>query len=512
MSPPANPRREPGLHLHVRTSADANEFAVVSAAAAVHVPRLDLRAPLLTPESAVDFTVSVTEISGWLLDGDGRVLDAFGWPSVPDVFLDAEALRERVAPRSGRPADFGASDRLWRIPVSDLAVFLMFARSELVLEETADRVVRQRILALFHLRPGEPPFPLPSWPIPGPVPFPLPIPWRVPWKRLVHFNPAKHKVPNRPDCSIKSVETVVDHGASTERFDIVILSEGFREIDLPQFDQLADLLAVQLLNTPPFAAVQHLINVHVVRAASAHSGVDNAPTFGVQRDTCFDVSAYFNGAGFIGYVGTNATYKIFDAADKVVPIEYIDLMVVVVNAPLDGGSAFPENRLAFVTLQADNTKFVNTAVHECGHAIARLADEYINCTTKDPLKSYRNQASEADRIAGTVGWKALALSSELTGNGGFRAEHLYGDPMITAGTEAGQPDMPAALAGMLGAYWGCQNTNTTTPPASCAPWDDPGGATYYRPMAACRMRRMRYPAFCRVCSDALSQWIVAASL
>ena len=192
----------------------------------------------------------------------------------------------------------------------------------------------------------------------------------------------------------------MDHGTPAECFDIVVLAEGFRDSELPQFDHLCQLLAVGLLNMPPFSEVQDLINVHTVKTVSRHSGIDDVPVKGVRKDTCFDVSGFFDGADYIGYVGTHRPELIYAAADLAAPLEHVEVMLVVVNSPLDGGSAFPGSRLAFVTHWDTTTRFVNIAAHECAHVIAGLADEYINCTLKQPCESQANQATEAQRLQG----------------------------------------------------------------------------------------------------------------
>ena len=189
-------------------------------------------------------------------------------------------------------------------------------------------------------------------------------------------------------------DSIDDHGTPAECFDIVVLAEGFRDSELPQFDHLCQLPAVGLLNMPPFSEVQDLINVHTVKTVSRHSGIDDVPVKGVRKDTCFDVSGFFDGADYIGYVGTHRPELIYAAADLAAPLEHVEVMLVVVNSPLDGGSAFPGSRLAFVTHWDTTARFVNIAAHECAHVIAGLADEYINCTLKQPCESQANQATE----------------------------------------------------------------------------------------------------------------------
>ena len=96
-------------------------------------------------------------------------------------------------------------------------------------------------------------------------------------------------------------------------------------------------------------------------------------------------------------------------------------------------------------------------------------------------------------------------SGELDASNAFKAVHVLGDP---ADADC-QPTMPPANLGMLGLYWGCQDSDPPDP-EGCVNYCDNRAGTFYRPMAECKMRRLKYE-FCRVCSGKISAAILAAA-
>ena len=117
------------------------------------------------------------------------------------------------------------------------------------------------------------------------------------------FAAVKHRIP--PLFANTEVVRLLDNGDPKNRFDIVMLAEGFTAAELPQFDALCQQVMLGFLQMPAFAAVQHLLNFHAVKTVSNHSEVDD-PTIPVYVDTALNVSAYFNGAHTAGYVGSNS--------------------------------------------------------------------------------------------------------------------------------------------------------------------------------------------------------------
>jgi hypothetical protein len=73
---------------------------------------------------------------------------------------------------------------------------------------------------------------------------------------------------------------IVDNGDPSDRWNLVIVSDGYQESELPQFEtdaqSFVDLLAV----TPPFDTLMSALNVYRLDVASTDSGADDPAACG----------------------------------------------------------------------------------------------------------------------------------------------------------------------------------------------------------------------------------------
>lgn len=147
----------------------------------------------------------------------------------------------------------------------------------------------------------------------------------------------------------------------------IIVGDGFTASELPTLRDAALRLADELLDTPELAAHTSVWNVHLLEAASRESGVDD-PARGVFLRTAFD--------GSLG-CGSNARIACVDWSR--------------INAALAGHAA----PLGPITVILNTTEYVGSSntsgiivsrnehapritVHELGHRVAGLADEYVD--------------------------------------------------------------------------------------------------------------------------------------
>ena len=71
---------------------------------------------------------------------------------------------------------------------------------------------------------------------------------------------------------MSSVVKLVDNGDPNDKFNMVVLGDGFQRQELPVFDAYADLVAVRLLNVKPFKSVAGRINVWKVSSPPSIAG------------------------------------------------------------------------------------------------------------------------------------------------------------------------------------------------------------------------------------------------
>ncbi len=310
-----------------------------------------------------------------------------------------------------------------------------------------------------------------------------------------------------PRSFVKDVQTLVNSGPPATCFDVVILGDGFTDVELPIFDARALAIANALMTMPPFST---MAGSH--QRACGPSGIRRIRDYRLSeqrrpRRTFFEMRGNFNGGGFAGFVGTDVPERIYLAAEWIAPREDLEVFLMLANCNIDGGSAFPDLQLACGTMGTLMPKAANIAAHEMAHAVASVCEEYISCVDHDPMFVYPNQATEEDKQADLISWKALATPAELDGKNAFLAVHVLGDPFDTNN----EPIVAPHLTGMLGLYWGCQDGDPKIAgPNACDPYQDPRGGPFYRPMARCKMRRSFFP-FCRVCETKIAEAIVRAS-
>ena len=274
-----------------------------------------------------------------------------------------------------------------------------------------------------------------------------------------------------------------------------------------------------LRHISPFSKIWDLVNVWSVRAASTDSGITltqcgyaGSACAGfcaqdVPRRTIYRTAACYH-KPYPGYVGTDLPQLIKDAGERAVPRALLHLVIVIANHDCYGGRAVPEQGMLFVTLNpAAPLDWTRIVAHECGHTIGKLAEERVVCKQRINEPCQPNQATRSDVDAGTVWWKQLARAAEVDGAGAFRATHHFGQPL----TAAGQPASVGpnnAYYGMLGAFWGCQNTLCADDQLGCVQPQDPRGKDFYRPMAECRMRGLDME-FCAVCDYVIAARMLA---
>lgn len=164
----------------------------------------------------------------------------------------------------------------------------------------------------------------------------------------------------------EKVDVIVENGPAQEKLDIVILGDGYSAKEMDKFRNDAKRLANVLLDAEPFKSHSKDINIRAVETPSEQSGV-NKPHHGVFKHSKLSVS--YSAFDSERYALTYDNKTVRDVASAV-PYEF---MVILINERTYGGGGIYN---LYTTVAADN-KFSNyIMVHEMGHHMAGLADEY----------------------------------------------------------------------------------------------------------------------------------------
>jgi hypothetical protein len=148
--------------------------------------------------------------------------------------------------------------------------------------------------------------------------------------------------------------------------DIVILPEGYTRDEHDKFMMDAQRVATYYLNMPPWQCLKDRIAIRAVEVESRDSGIDE-PRKGVWKDTPFHCS--FNAFDSARYVLTTANKDIRDVAANV-PYDFI---IIMLNTDRYGGGGIYN---LYTTFAVDDVFAEYLVLHESGHSITGLGDEY----------------------------------------------------------------------------------------------------------------------------------------
>ena len=173
------------------------------------------------------------------------------------------------------------------------------------------------------------------------------------------------------------VTTLLQSGDPAAKEDITFIGDGFTEDQQDEFNDKVDELIEKLLATHPFFPLRSAFNIHRVNVGSPESGTDKFAKCGDEdiqdeddlKDTALDTGFCAGGAGDVNrcVISSDPTEVLtFSAAAP--DDEHI---IVLVNDSQYGGCA--SGGIGYFTLSSD---FAEVFVHELGHSLFGLADEY----------------------------------------------------------------------------------------------------------------------------------------
>lgn len=152
---------------------------------------------------------------------------------------------------------------------------------------------------------------------------------------------------------------------------LVVLGDGYREDQQEQFRTDVEALIRTMEEDPAVALHLSAWNIHMIETPSVDSGIDDNVAVNV-RDTVFDTGYFCLGVARL-ICGDNRT--MFDVALDEFPD--LDELVLLVNDSRFGGSG---GSVAVASSSAPEI-----ALHEMGHSLANLADEYVDNSIPDTI-------------------------------------------------------------------------------------------------------------------------------
>lgn len=164
------------------------------------------------------------------------------------------------------------------------------------------------------------------------------------------------------------VRRVVYNGAPSGKVDLVFLAEGYTASEQDKFYADVERFTKALFAQAPFATRKGDFNVWAVGLRSEDSGSD-FPHKGIFRNTA--LNSGFNTFGSDRYITTPDMEAVRDAVWNVP----CDAIFVLANTEVYGGGGM-YNMYAIGT--ADNARTLKVFLHELGHSIGGLADEYFD--------------------------------------------------------------------------------------------------------------------------------------
>ena len=150
--------------------------------------------------------------------------------------------------------------------------------------------------------------------------------------------------------------------------DLVILGDGYKGDEMHKLREDAERFTKILFETEPFRSRRRDFNVRLVESASVDTGIDE-PREGKFRNTLLGLT--YNAFDIERYMMTMANKTMRDVASRVP----YDLIIILANSErYGGGGIFNLYSLCVSDNEYDGYVFV----HELGHALGGLADEYYS--------------------------------------------------------------------------------------------------------------------------------------
>jgi hypothetical protein len=282
------------------------------------------------------------------------------------------------------------------------------------------------------------------------------------------------------DGRVVGTTKVVDSLPNEDGWNLVILSDGYQEDELDQFEEHTQNFIDLLQATPPFDDFVDQMNVFRVNVASDESGADNPAACGgddATPRTFFD-SSFCNAGVKRLLVADNE--RVLETAFDEVPEAHAVLLIV--NSTIYGGAG---GAIGVFSVAPDASEI---GIHEMGHTAFGLADEY----------PYWSDCSEDDHDQGDDAEPTQPNVTAETDRDQIKWRDLIDD--ATAIPTMSNPDCSD-----------CDPNPSPVPEGTVGLFE---GAKYFhcgifRPEFDCKMNHLGQP-FCAVCRDVITRDLTPA--
>ena len=193
--------------------------------------------------------------------------------------------------------------------------------------------------------------------------------FREKWSLIV--DPKDIFVDPSPPPSAGALITLQSRGSSSEKLDLLILGDGYAASQRAKCDHDAHRLVDTLFNVAPFKQRRDDFNVWGLCPISSEAGISR-PSLGIHVRSA--VGATYDAFGSERYVLTFDNRAFRELASNA-PYEAV---VILVNGRTYGGGGIFN---LYSTVAADSLWAPYLFVHEFGHHLAGLADEYFTSET-----------------------------------------------------------------------------------------------------------------------------------
>jgi len=159
-------------------------------------------------------------------------------------------------------------------------------------------------------------------------------------------------------------EKIEDNGDDSNRMVWVIMGDGYRYMEIDNYHQDVDRVIKEFFGTSPWSDYKYFINIYRIDVISNETGADH-PSSNLYVDTALD--ATYDTYGITRLLTVDDS-KAFEIASTTVPS--FDAVMIIVNDGSYGGSG------GATMVLSNHEKAARIALHEAGHLVGGLADEY----------------------------------------------------------------------------------------------------------------------------------------